>query len=213
MRSSRSDILNRLKQAEAWLESLSRELETLEAQKQGYLQEIVRGGQLLREVKETDQAITEKHVAISKAKEEVSNLYAQLEGELAKLKRDLIAQKQRELDQYMERRAQYLKRIDELEVEISRYRYLVTGKKDRRLVEVKDPLPREIGNQDNFIFIDEVIGHIKLEIHKITRMNSEALLKEYMARERKGGQSQKKPDVIAHKGFPKAAPGRYAPLK
>ena len=102
---SRLDILNRLKQAEALHESLSRELESLESQKRGYLQEIMRGGQLFREVKETDQAITEKHVAISKAKEEVSNLHAQLEGELAEFRRDLIVQKQRELDQYMGQRA------------------------------------------------------------------------------------------------------------
>ena len=90
----------------------------------------------------------------------------------------------------MEQRARYLKRIEELEVEISRYRYLVTGKKDRRLVKVRGLLPSEIRHQDNFVSIDEAIGHIKLEVHKITRMNSEALLKEYLAREKKGNKSK-----------------------
>ncbi len=91
----------------------------------------------------------------------------------------------------MQQRAGYLKRIEELEVEISRYRYLVTGKKDRRLANVKDPLPSEIGHQDDFVSIDEVIGHIKLEIHRITRMSSAALLKEYVVRGRKGGQTNR----------------------
>ena len=62
----------------------------------------------------------------------------------------------------------------------------MTGKKDRRLVGVKDPLPREIRDRDNFVSIGEAIGHIKLEIHRIVRMSSEALLREYMAREEKG---------------------------
>ena len=82
----------------------------------------------------------------------------------------MIEEKQRELNDYMEQRTRYLKRIEELEVEISRYRYLVTGKKDRCLA-------------------DEVIGHIKLEIHKIIRMSSEALLKEYLARGKKDDQN------------------------
>lgn len=153
MKSSRPDILNRLKQAEAWLESLRRELETLESQKQGYLQEIVRGGKLLREVKKADQAIKEKHRAISKAKEEVSNLHAQLEGELAELRRDLIAQKQRELNQYMGQHERYLKRIEELEIEISRYRYLLTGKKDRRLAEGERPVtPGGSGSRQLYLY-------------------------------------------------------------
>ena len=181
-KSSQLDVVKKLKRAEMRLRSLTRDLQSLEARKQGYLQDMVRGGKLLREVKEAEQAITRKHRAISRAKE-VSNLHAQLEGELARFKRDLIAQKQRELDRHMGQRERYLKRIEELEVEISRYRYLVTGKKDRRLAEVKDPLPREVRDRDNFISIDEVIGHIRLEIHRIIRMNSEALLKEYMARE------------------------------
>lgn len=70
MKSSRLDILNRLEKAEARLGSLSRELEALESRKQDYLREIMRGGQHFREVKETDRAITEKHLAISKAKDE-----------------------------------------------------------------------------------------------------------------------------------------------
>jgi chromosome segregation ATPase len=182
-KSSQLDVVKKLKRAETRLRSLTRDLQSLEARKQGYLQDMVRGGKLLREVKEAEQGITRKHRAISRAKEAVSNLHAQLEGELARFKRDLIAQKQRELDRHMGQRERYLKRIEELEVEISRYRYLLTGKKDRRLAEVKDPLPREVRDRDNFISIDEVIGHISLEIHRIIRMNSKALLKEYMARE------------------------------
>jgi hypothetical protein len=112
----------------------------------------------------------------------VGNLHAQLEGVLAELRRDLIARKQRKLDEYMGQRERYLKRIEELEIEISRYRYLLTGKKDRRLVEVKDPLPREVRDRDKFISIDEAIGHINLEIQKIIRMSSRALLTEYMVR-------------------------------
>ena len=150
----------------------------------------MRGGQLFREVKRADQAIKKKRLAISKVKKEVGNLRAQLAGQLTEFRRNLIEEKQRELNQCMEQRARYLKRIEELEVEISRYRYLVTGKKDRRLVKVRDLLPSEIRHQDNFVSIDEAIGHIKLEVHKITRMNSEALLKEYLAREKKGNKSK-----------------------
>lgn len=91
----------------------------------------------------------------------------------------------------MEQRERYLQRIEELEVEISRFRYLVSGKKDRWLADVRDPLRREVGNQDDFIPIDETIGHIKLEIHRIVRMNTEALLKKYMARGIKRGKTHK----------------------
>jgi hypothetical protein len=49
-------------------------------------------------------------------------------------------------------------------------------------VDVDDPLPREVRDRDNFISIDEAIGHINLKIHRILLMNSEALLKECMAR-------------------------------
>lgn len=190
MKSMGADILKKLKGAERRLESLSQRLQSLESKKQGYLQEIMRGGQLFREVKKVDQIMKEKRLAISKAKKEVSNLRAQLQGQLGEFRKDLIEEKQRKVNQYMEERARYLKRIEELEVEISRYRYLVTGKKDRRLVKVKDLLPSEIRHQGNFVSIDEAIGHIKLEVYKITRMNSEALLKEYLTRERKGDKSQ-----------------------
>jgi len=185
-----ADILKKLKRAERRLEALNQEFQNLESEKQGYLQEIMRGGQLFREVKKADQVIKEKRLAISKAKRKVSSLRAQLQGQFAEFRRDLIEEKQRELNQCMEQRARYLKRIEELEVEISRYRYLMTGKKDRRLVKVKELLPSEIRHQDDFVSIDEAIGHIKLEVYKITRMSSEALLKEYLAREKKGDKSQ-----------------------
>jgi len=190
MKSMDADILKKLKRAERRLESLSQGFQNLESEKQGYLQEIMRGGQLFREVKKAGQVIKKKRLAISKAKEEVSNLRAQLQCQLAEFRRDLIEEKQREVNQCMEQRARYLKRIEELEIEISRYRYLVTGKKDRQLVKVKDLLPSEIRHQDGFVSIDEAIGHIKLEVYKITRMSSEALLKEYLAREKKGDKSQ-----------------------
>ncbi len=184
------DILNKLRRAETRHKSLSQDLERLESEKQGYLYEIMKGAQLFREVKKADQMIKRKRLSISKAKKDVSNLRAQWEGRLGEFKKDLIEEKQRELNHYMEQRARYLKRMEELEVEISRYRYLVTGKKDRRLADVKDPLPTEVHYEDDFVSIDEVIGHIKLEVHKITRMSSQTLLKEYMARGRKGGKSQ-----------------------
>lgn len=198
MKSAGSDIWSRVKQAEKRLESLSRQFQRLESQKKGYLQEIMRGGQLFREVKKADQAIKEKSLAISKVKEEVSHLRAQLEGQLGGFRKDLIEEKQRELSDYMDQRARYLKRIGELEIEISRYRYLVTGKKDRRLVDVKDPLPSEIPHQEEFAPIDEVIGHIKLDIHRIIRMSSGELLKEYLAREGEG--NQKPPSKGKKKG-------------
>jgi chromosome segregation ATPase len=185
MKSIRSDILKKLKQAEKRLESLSQEFQSLESEKQSYLKEIMRGGQFFREVKKLDQVIKEKNLAISKAREEIGNLRARLGGKLAEFRRDLIEEKKRELNHYMEQRTRFLKRMEELEVEISRYRYLVTGKKDRRLANVKDLLPSELGHQEDFVPIEEVIGHIKLEVHKITRMSSEALLKEYLAREKR----------------------------
>jgi len=190
MKSMDADILKKLKRAERRLESLSQGFQNLESEKQGYLQEIMRGGQLFREVKKAGQVIKKKRLAISKAKEEVSNLRAQLQCQLAEFRRDLIEEKQRELDECMEQRARYMKRIEDLEIEISRYRYLVTGEKDRRLVKVKDLLPSEIHDQDDFVSIDEAIGHIKLEVYKITRMSSKALLKEYLAREKKADKSQ-----------------------
>ena len=182
MRSKGKDVLDKLKKAERRLDTLSQEFQVLEARKQEYLREIMRGGQLYNEVERADLALKKKRLAISRAKEEVSGLRTQLEVQLTAFKKDLIEEKKSELNSYMEERARYLKQIKELEVEISRYRYLVTGKKDRLLTNVKDLLPSEIGPQDEFVSIDEAIGRIKLEVHRITRMNSEALLEEYLAR-------------------------------
>jgi len=185
MKSIPSDILKKLKKAETRLESLSQELQSLESGKKNYLQEILKGEQLFREVKETDQLLKEKKLAVSKARKEVGNLRARLAGQLAQFKGDLVEEKQRELRRYMKQRERYLKRIEKLEVEVSKYRYLVTGKKDRRLANVKDLLPSDLRHQDEFVPVDEAIGHITLEVHRITRMGSEALLKEYLAREKK----------------------------
>jgi len=189
MKSKPSDIWYELKEAETRLESLSREFQILESEKRGYLQEIMKGGQLSKMVKEADQAIKEKGLAISKVKEEVGNLRSLFGGELARFRKELIEEKQGDLNRSMEQRARYLKRIEELEVEISRYRYLVTGKKDRHLVKVENPLPLEVSYQDDFQPIDEVIGHMKLEIHKIIRMSNEKRLKEYLARRKEHDQT------------------------
>jgi chromosome segregation ATPase len=184
------DVLDKLRKAERRLEKLSQECERLEAEKQEYLKEIMRGGQLYREVEKADEAVKGKRLAISKAKEEVSSLRTQLEVQLTHFKKDLIEEKKKDLNSYMEERARYLRRIEALEIEISRYRYLVTGKKDRRLANVKDLLPSEIQPQDEFMSIDEAIGRIKLEVHRITRMSSEALLREYRTRVIKGDKAK-----------------------
>ena len=186
MKSMGKDVLDKLRKAERRLEKLSQEYERLETEKREYLQEIMRGGQLYREVEKADEAMKRKRLSISKAKEEVSSLRTQLEVQLTHFKKDLIEEKKKDLNSSMEERARYLRRIEELEVEISTYRYLVTGKKDRRLANVKDLLPSEIQPQDEFMSIDEAIGRIKLEVHRITRMSSEALLGEYRARVKKG---------------------------
>jgi chromosome segregation ATPase len=185
MNSLLSDILKELNRAEKRLESLSQDFHNLESGKKGYLQEIMRGEQLFREVKETDQLIKKKSLAISKMRREVGNLRARLAAQLAEFKRDLIEEKQRELDHYTEQRTRYLERIEELEVEISRYKYLLTGRKDRRLADAKELLPSELRYQEDFVPIDEAIGHIKMEVHRITSMGSDALLKEYLARKKK----------------------------
>jgi chromosome segregation ATPase len=185
MKSMPAEILKKLKKAETRLESLSQEFQSLESGKKTYLQAILKGEQLFREVKETDQLLKEKKLAISKARKEVGNLRARLAGQLAQFKMDLIEEKQRELRRYMKQRERYLKRIEKLGVEASKYRYLVTGKKDRRLANVKDLLPSALRDQGDFVPIDEAIGHITLEVHRINRMGSEALLMEYLAREKK----------------------------
>jgi len=185
MKSSLSDSLKKLRRAEKGLESLSQDLQSLESGKKGYLQGIMRGEQLFREIKETDQLLKDKRLAVSKARKAVGNLRARLAGQLAEFKRNLIKEKQGELQHYMKQRERYLKRIEKLEVEISRYRYLVSGKKDRRLANVKELLPSELRHQEDFVPIDEMIGHITLEVHRITRMGSDALLTEYLAREKK----------------------------
>ncbi len=185
MESIPSDILKKLRTAERRLQSLSRETETLESEKKRCLQEMMKGGDFFKEVKEIDRLLKKKGLVISKTRKEVGNLRARLAGQLAQFKRDLIEEKQKELDHYVEQRTRYQDRIEELELEISRYRYLVTGKKDRRLANVKDLLPSEFRNQEDFSPIDEAIGHITLEVHRITLMSSEELLKEYLAREKK----------------------------
>ncbi len=121
------DTLGKLRQAEGILASLSQEIRILESERQGHLQEIVRGRQLLTELNRIDQIINEKKGAFSKSKEEVGHLRAQLESQLSDFRKDLLGEKQRALDSYLERRSGYLKRIDVLELEASKYRYLVTA--------------------------------------------------------------------------------------
>jgi len=179
------DTLGKLRQAEGILASLSQEIRTLESERQGHLQEIVRGRQLLTELNQIDRVINEKKIAFSKSKEEVGYLRAQLESQLSAFRKDLLEEKQRALDSYLEQRSGYLKRIEVLELEASKYRYLVTGKKDQRLANVKDLLPSELGMAD-FVPVDEHIGKIKLQVSTINRMNSEELLKKYLEREKEG---------------------------
>ncbi len=185
MESMVSQVLNQLKEAERRLQALNQESQALEAQKQVYLKEIMKGAPRSVEIKKTDQALLEKGFAISSAKEQVGNLRAKLEARLADFRKDLIQEKQREHNSYVEKRTSYLNRIEELEVEKSRYRYLVTGRKDQRLANKQDLLPSEARNQEDFVPIDEIIGRIKLEISRISRMSSQALLEEYLAREKK----------------------------
>ncbi len=184
-----SEILRKVTRAERRLAGLCKELQDLESTKRGHLQELMRGGQRSTEIKKTDQAILRKGHAISRAKEQVGNLRAELERELARFRKDLIEEKQREVDQFAKQRTRYLKRIEELEVEISKYRYLITGKKDQHLVKVESLLPPQTVKQEHFVPLDEVIGRINLEISRINRMTSEALLGEYEAREKKGNQN------------------------
>jgi len=190
MESMLSEALKKLRQAERRLKALNQELQNLETVKQGYLQEIMKGGQRSIEVKKTDQTIKEKGFAISKAKEQVGNLRAKLEAQLLEFRKELIKEKQTELDHYMERRRQFLKRIEELEVEKSRYRYLITGEKDHRLANKKNLFPLEMQDQKDFVPIDETIGRLQMEVSRINRMRSEALLESYLAREKGGNQKQ-----------------------
>ncbi|MBW2122441.1 MAG: hypothetical protein JRH07_11415 [Deltaproteobacteria bacterium] len=186
MESTLSEVLAKLKHAEERLEGLNQDFHTLESEKQVHLREIIKGGQGSPEVKRTDQAIKEKGILISQAKEEVANLRSQLEMELTLLRKELIKEKQRELDHFMEQRAVYLRRIEELETEKSRYRYLITGEKDHRLAKEKDPLPLEVRGRGDFVPIDETIGKIKLEVSRINRLSSKALLEEYLASKGEG---------------------------
>ena len=78
---------------------------------------------------------------------------------------------------------------EELELEASRYRDLVTGIKDYPLVNMNDLLPSDIGDQEDSVPNDEAIGKIRLDVSEINRMNSEALLREYLAREAKEDQN------------------------
>ena len=82
------DSLKKLKRAERRLESLTQQFQSVESEKQGYLREIMRGGQLFREVKRADQAIKKNRLAISKVKKEVGNLRAQLAGQLTEFRRN-----------------------------------------------------------------------------------------------------------------------------
>jgi hypothetical protein len=189
MEMATAKVLERLREAEARLEFLNREIRSLESEKQGYLKEIMKGGQRFSDVKRIDQALQDRSVLFSKTKEEAGNLRGQLERRLAKFRKQLVKEKQRELDRNLRRREGYLKRIRELELEASRYRYLVTGIKDYRLANVNNLLPSDIGDEDDSVPIDEAIGKIKLEVSEINRMNSEALLDDYLARETKEGQN------------------------
>jgi chromosome segregation ATPase len=184
-----SEVLEKLRQAEARLDLLKQEIQDLESKKQSHLQEIMKGGGGSQRVKKTGEALREKIHTLSKTKEEVGNLRGQLETKLARFKKELIEEKQDELNDHLERRARYLKRIEELEIEASKYRYLLTGKKDHRLVNVKDSLPSEIQNREGFLPIDEVIGHTKLDVSRIDRMSSEELLNEYLVREKRDDQN------------------------
>ncbi len=184
-----SEALKKLKRAERRFAVLREQLRDLETAKRVYLEKIMKGGQPSPEVKKTDQAIKRKILAVSRAKEKVGNLRASMERELAKFRKDLIQEKQEEVSSYVKQRTDYLHRIKELEFEISKYRYLITGKKDHHLVNRKDLLVTEIQNQKSFLPIDEVIGHVKLEISRINRMSGRELLKEYRAREK--GHSRK----------------------
>ena len=188
-------ILPKLKQADRFLESLSQEFQQLETEKQAYLREIMMGAQRSKEVKDSDQAIKQKGFDVSKAKEEVSNLRAQLEAQLGEFRKHLIEEKQADLNHYLEQKTQYLKRIEELELEASRYRYVITGKKDRRLANERDLLPLENREQSDFAPIDELIGRIKLEVSRINRMNSEALLTEFLKREERFTQGTSGPGL------------------
>jgi chromosome segregation ATPase len=185
-----SEVLRELRQAEARLELLNKKIQNLESMRQGYLEEIMKGGRCSQEVKNTDEALREKSLILSKTKEQVGKLRGRLEIKLGKFKKELIEEKQKEVNHHMAQRARYLKRIEELEVEASKYRYLVTGEKSHRLANVKDPLPSEVVHQEHFVPIDEIIGRAKLEVSMINRMSSEALLREYLSRERRSDQKR-----------------------
>ncbi len=179
-----SQVLKKLKRAESRLDTLTKELQDLVSEKQTYLEEIMKGGKRSHEVQRIDQAIQEKNRVISKAKARVGKLRAQLETELVDFRKELTEEKQRELDHYIEQRTGYLKRIAELEVEASRYRYLIAGKKDHRLANEENPLPLETPYQSTFVPLDEIIGRIQLELSRISRMTSKVLLENYLARDK-----------------------------
>jgi len=180
-----SEVLEKLRQAEARLECLNREIRNLESDKQSYLKEIMKGGRRSLQVKRIDRALRERNLPLSKTKEEIGNLRGQLETKLAEFRKQLIEEKQKELIEHLEIREGYLKRVGELELEASRYRYFVTGIKDHRLINVRNHLPSEIEDQEDFVPIDQAIGYTKLDVSRINRMSSKALLDEYLARETK----------------------------
>ncbi len=177
-----SEILKKLKRAERRLETLHKELQALESEKRVYIQKIMKGEQLTTEVKKADQAMTRKSLVISNAKEKVGNLRAETERQLAKFRKDWIDEKQKEVNDHIKKRTLYLERIKELEVEISKFRYLITGKKDHHLVDLDDLSLPKTDQREALVPIDEVIGRIKVAISRIHSMSSEELLKEYLAR-------------------------------
>ncbi len=177
-----SEILKKLKRAETRLETLHKEFQALESEKRVYIQKIMKGEQLATEVKRAGQAITRKSLAISHAKEKVGNLRAEAERQLAKFRKDWIDERQKEVNDHIKKRTLYLERIKELEVEVSKYRYLITGKKDHHLVDLDDLCLPKKDQLEAFVPIDEVIGRIKVAISQIHSMSSEELLKEYLAR-------------------------------
>lgn len=183
MDSPLSIILDELRQTESQFDSLNKELRDLESQKQYHVREVLRGRKDLSQVTETNRAIKEMRLAISNTKERIGDIRTRLETRLVERRRELIQKKHAELDQHMELRKRYAKRIRELELEISKYRYLITGNKDRSLAGMEDLLPREIRLEEGFAPIDEAIVRVKAEISAASHISTKALLREYLAGE------------------------------
>ena len=86
-------VLERLKEIETRLDSLGREIRSLESEKQGYLKEVMKGGRLSSEVKRIDQALRDRKVLFSKTNKEIGNLRGQLETRLARFRKQLVEEK------------------------------------------------------------------------------------------------------------------------